>query len=173
MKTNYSETLEKTMRVKSGDLNRRSSRLYERAHDVGLTEMLRSDSLHRFAELAAGVKLRRKCGRQVICYEAGDYVGPHNDHHPEDRSLRRGYIDVHLMFSNQYVKTQLLIYEQDGYLVNVFEMNVPSAMAIYRLPFWHYTTPLVAKSGMERLARRWLLLASFEFETTRDGTSGL
>jgi hypothetical protein len=34
----------------------------------------------------------------------------------------------------------------------------------YRLPFWHYTTPLIAKRGQEARARRWLLLGSFDYE---------
>jgi hypothetical protein len=32
---------------------------------------------------------------------------------------------------------------------------------VYRLPFWHYTTPLVAKPGAEDAARRWVLLGTF------------
>ncbi len=31
----------------------------------------------------------------------------------------------------------------------------------YRLPFWHYTTPMVAKRGREEQARRWVLLGTF------------
>jgi hypothetical protein len=33
----------------------------------------------------------------------------------------------------------------------------------YRLPLWHYTTPLVAKRGREAEARRWVLLGTFLF----------
>jgi hypothetical protein len=32
---------------------------------------------------------------------------------------------------------------------------------VYRLPFWHYTTPLAAKPGAEATARRWVLLGTF------------
>jgi outer membrane protein len=28
----------------------------------------------------------------VICYEGGDFCGPHNDHHPEERHLRDGFV---------------------------------------------------------------------------------
>ena len=31
----------------------------------------------------------------------------------------------------------------------------------YRLPVWHYTTPMVAKRGREGDARRWVLLGTF------------
>jgi len=41
---------------------------------------------------------------------------------------------------------------------------VPSSVAVYRLPFWHYTTPLLAKRGREAEARRWLLLGSFDYD---------
>jgi hypothetical protein len=32
---------------------------------------------------------------------------------------------------------------------------------VYRLPFWHYTTPLVGRPGKEDAARRWVLLGTF------------
>ncbi len=35
------------------------------------------------------------------------------------------------------------------------------AISIYKLPFWHYTTPLWGKPGREDAARRWLLLGTF------------
>jgi hypothetical protein len=43
-------------------------------------------------------------------------------------------------------------------MVNVAE---PGGIAVYRLPFWHYTTPLRAKRGKEALARRWVILGTF------------
>ena len=36
----------------------------------------------------------------------------------------------------------------------------------YRLPLWHYTTPLVAKRGREAEARRWVLLGTFLFASS-------
>jgi hypothetical protein len=36
----------------------------------------------------------------------------------------------------------------------------PAAVTAYRLPFWHYTTPLVAKRGRSDAAR-WVLLGTF------------
>ena len=44
------------------------------------------------------------------------------------------------------------------------EVTGPSGIAVYRLPFWHYTTPLIARRGREHEARRWLLLGSFDFD---------
>lgn len=34
-------------------------------------------------------------------------------------------------------------------------------LTIYRLPFWHYTTPLQARPGLEAKARRWVMLATY------------
>jgi hypothetical protein len=34
------------------------------------------------------------------------------------------------------------------------------SIAVYQLPFWHYTTPMLARPGVDD-ARRWLLLASY------------
>ena len=34
-------------------------------------------------------------------------------------------------------------------------------LTLYRLPFWHYTTPLQAKPKQETKAARWVLLGTF------------
>src|SRR5437660_1229172 len=81
--------------------------------------------------------------RQVICYQAGDYSGPHNDHHPEDEGTCNGFVDLHIMFSNDAVAHQLLVYEERRYLSGAHAVSGAPSMAIYRLPFWHYTTPLI------------------------------
>jgi hypothetical protein len=38
-----------------------------------------------------------------------------------------------------------------------------SGIAVYRLPFWHYTTPLVARRGAEATASRWVALATYRY----------
>ncbi|MBL7860068.1 MAG: hypothetical protein JNJ65_02820 [Cyclobacteriaceae bacterium] len=73
------------------------------------------------------------------------------------------------MFSNRHVAHQYLIYENQGFLNGVADIAGTAAMAIYRLPFWHYTTPLIAKRGQERTAMRWLLLRSFQMNNKHLG----
>ncbi len=127
--------------------------------------MMGSETFRRFAEAVVGKPLQaRHWGRQVICYGAGDYSGPHNDHHPESEIARNGFVDLHVMFSNDAVRSQWLVYEERGFLSASHEVSGPAGIAVYRLPFWHYTTPLVAKKGREGEARRWLLLGSFDFD---------
>jgi hypothetical protein len=165
MKKNYSERLAKTVRVKTVTFNAGRSRALEAAREIGLAQMLLSDSFVRFAEnVAGGTLTRHQAGRQVICYEPGDYSGPHNDHHPQRPEAKNGFVDIHVMFSNHAVASQLLVYEERGFLSQAHEVGVPSSVAVYRLPFWHYTTPLIAKKGREAEARRWLLLGSFDFD---------
>jgi hypothetical protein len=123
--------------------------------------MMRSESFAVFAEAITGYKLNRVWDVQVSCYEHGDYVGPHNDHHPESQLLRSGFIDLHVMFANEAVAHQYLVYEQNGHLSKLVDINRQGAVSVYELPFWHYTTPLVAKRNREREARRWLLLGTF------------
>jgi hypothetical protein len=43
---------------------------------------------------------------------------------------------------------------------------------VYRLPFWHFTTPLAAKPGRADDARRWLLLGTFLPAGPRTRTAG-
>jgi hypothetical protein len=165
MKENYSDKLSKTVRVKTATLNSRRSLVLDAAREIGLHQMMTSASFRQAAQAVTRWNLTTvDCGRQVICYENGDYSGPHNDHHPEDAGTRTGFIDLHVMFANDAVAQQLLVYEERGYLSRVHDVSRQPSIAIYRLPFWHYTTPLVARRGRETEARRWLLLGSFDYD---------
>lgn len=165
MTENYSEALRKTVRVRTATFNSPRSQVLAAAEAIGLGPMLASESFRRFAEVVVGEPMRRDWwGRQVICYEPGDYSGPHNDHHPEHAQVANGFVDVHVMFSNDAVASQLLVYEEHGFLSKSHEVAGSAGIAVYRLPFWHYTTPLTARPGREHEARRWLLLGSFDFE---------
>ena len=165
MKENYAEQLPKTMRVRTATFGPRRSNALDAAREIGLAGMMMSKSFLAFAQAVTDPPLERNgWGQQVICYENGDYSGPHNDHHPENESERHGFVDLHVMFSNDAVAGQLLVYEDRGYLSTAHDVSARGAIAIYRLPFWHYTTPLQAKPGREYDARRWLLLGSFAYD---------
>ncbi len=164
MRRNHDERLPKTMRFKTAILGAPRSQVFKAAARINLIAMLRSETLAAFAERVTGLPLCRGPGMQVIVYEAGDHVGPHNDHHPENPQARRGYVDVHISLPNRGVAHQWLVYEEDGYLTRVCDCSSGGAVAVYRLPFWHYTTPLAAKKGREASARRWLLLATFAID---------
>ena len=161
MKRNYSERLPKTVRVRTATMASPRSRGSLLAAELGLTAMLRSDSFHALAEALSGYRLRRKRGTQILCYQSNDYSGPHNDHHPEDAEARAGYIDLHLSFCNGAVDHQWLVYEYQGHLSQVRSIATLGGLSCYRLPLWHYTTPLSAKPGRLRDARRWVLLGTF------------
>jgi hypothetical protein len=164
LKVNYSEELPKTMRIRTADLDARSGKAKRVAASLGLIATLKSDELRRFGERVTGKKLQSDPACQVICYEPGDYSGPHTDHHPEQRELRDGYIDIHIMLSSPKVASQLLVYErQQGMLNEVAEIGKGMSIAVYQLPFWHYTTPMLARPGADD-ARRWLLLASYTID---------
>jgi hypothetical protein len=170
MKTNYTERLPKTVRVRTATFNSRHSKVLDAARAIGLMRMMSSASFHRVAQAVTRARLSKSLGgRQVICYETGDYSGPHNDHHPEDAGTRNGFVDLHVMFSNDAVAQQLLVYEQRGYFSSAHEVSGKPSIAIYKLPFWHYTTPLMAKRGREPRARRWLLLGSFDYDPPLKG----
>lgn len=161
LKENYSEELPKTMRIRTADLDAKSGKAKRVAAALGLIAALKSDELRRFGERVTGKKLHPDPGCQVICYEPGDYSGPHTDHHPEDREYRDGYVDIHIMLSSPRVASQLLVYERRrGMLNEVEEIGKGMSIAVYQLPFWHYTTPMLARPGVDN-ARRWLLLASY------------
>ncbi len=162
MRENFTEALPKTMSNRSIMLNDKYAPSGRAAARIGLLDMLGSASLRDFTQRVCGRKLADNAGFQAIRYETGDYVGPHNDHHPEDENLRGGYVDVQITLSNAAVARQYLICEQAGYLNRVASVGVRSGVSVSYLPFWHQVTPLEARRGEEAAARRWLLLASFE-----------
>lgn len=163
MTENYAEWLPKTMRVKTAYLERRRTRAYRVAEDIGLVSMFRSESFLAFAAMVAGRKLKKQRGMQVLCYGPGDYAGPHNDHHPEEPEAAGGYMDMHISLATPAVAHQWLVYASEGHFQNMTSVNTLGGMTFYRLPFWHYATPLVAKRGQQEHARRWTLLGTFLF----------
>jgi hypothetical protein len=155
MRHNYEELLPKTVRASTITMSSRSKG-FRAAERTGIPTMLRSDTFGRFAEMISGRRVRKSWGTQLLAYGPGDYSGPHNDHHPEDREARDGYTDVHLTLCTPGIR-QSLVYERGGYLSHAANVGRSGGVTAYRLPFWHYTTPLEGRSG----ARRWVLLGTF------------
>jgi len=162
MKKNYSEALPKTLHNSSVSLNTPRSAATMVARRIGLYAMLTSTSLHEFATTVSGFTLHGDPALQLIRYRSGDYVGPHNDHHPENSNLRDGYVDLQITLTTTGVARQYLLCEEDGYLNRFYNIGIPSGLSVSMLPFWHQVTPLEIKPGRAADAHRWLLLASFE-----------
>ena len=161
MRENYGELLPKTMRTSTATFERKRGRAWQAAQQIGLAAMLGSQSFRAFAEAIAGRSLAKGWGMQALCYGPGDYAGPHNDHQPENPKAKQGYIDIHLSLPSPDVAQQFLVYAQSGHLTKIESVAKPGRVTAYRLPLWHYTTPLVAKRGREESARRWVLLGTF------------
>ena len=87
------------------------------AREIGLLQMLRSESFRRFSEVLAGRRLAALATAQVLCNRRGDYAGPHADHHPDEPGARDGYVDVHLTFTTPGVREQFIVYARDGHLL--------------------------------------------------------
>ena len=166
MRENYGELLPKAMRVSTAYFDRRRGKAWQVAKEIGLAAMLGSASFRRFAEAIAGRPLARPWGMQALCYGPGDYAGPHNDHQPENPKAKQGYIDIHLSLPSADVAQQFLVYAQTGHFTKIESVTKPGRVTAYRLPLWHYTTPLVARRGREASARRWVLLGTFLFTET-------
>jgi hypothetical protein len=164
MRRNYSEKLPKTLRLRTAYFKSRRSASYRAAAQIGLLAMMRSESFAAFAAAATGLPLESGHSIQVIEYQAGDHSGPHTDHHPESPNARHGFVDLHVMLTNEAVAHQWLVCERGGYLSESYDIATDGTIAVYRLPFWHYTTPLAARKGHEAEARRWLLLGTFDLE---------
>jgi hypothetical protein len=161
MRHDYGELLPKTTRARTVFFESRREPGVKTAERIGLVRMMRSPSFRAFAEALAGRRLRSGWGLQVLRYGPGDYAGPHNDHHPENPAVRDGYIDLHLSLSSG-VAHQWLAYAKGGHFSEIVSVAAPATVTAYRLPFWHYTTPLVGGPK----AARWVLLGTFLFQGT-------
>ncbi|MFO1158817.1 MAG: hypothetical protein U1E60_08260 [Reyranellaceae bacterium] len=159
MRRDYGEMLPKTNRAHTIYFESRREAGVKAAERIGLVRLLRSASFRAFAEALAGRPLAAGWGLQVLRYGPGDYAGPHNDHHPENPRARSGYIDLHLSLCSPGVAHQWLVYSRAGHFSEIVPLAAPATLTAYRLPFWHYTTPLAGKPG----AARWVLLGTFLF----------
>jgi hypothetical protein len=160
----FQERLPKVARLRTAYLERRGTRAWRAAEGIGVLGLLRSPGLRALGEALAGRPLKPGAGCQVLCYGAGDYMGPHHDHHPDIPGARDGYLDIHLGFSTPAVASQRLVHARDGHLSEVVELARPGLVNAYRLPFWHQVAPLEPRRGADpAAARRWVLLASFRF----------
>jgi hypothetical protein len=54
-----------------------------------------------------------------------------------------------------------------GHFTKIKSVAKPGRVTAYRLPLWHYTTPLVARKDREDSARRWVLLGTFLYAPSR------
>ena len=160
MTENYSELLPKTVRARTVTMasSSKGARALKR---LGVQRLLSSDTFGRFAQMLSGRPVRPRWGTQVLAYGPGDYAGPHNDHHPEDAEARDGYTDVHLSFCTAGVLRQSLVYAPHGHFCEEASVNTLGGITAYRLPFWHYTTPLISRPRPKQVPRRWVLLGTF------------
>ena len=157
MRRDYGELLPKTSRARTIYFESRREPGVKAAEKLGLVRLMRSSGVKAFAEARAGRKLAAGWGLQVLRYGPGDYAGPHNDHHPENKDAKGGYIDLHLSLCTPGVAHQWLVYSRAGHFSEIVSVARPSTVTAYRLPFWHYTTPLAGKPT----AARWVLLGTF------------
>jgi hypothetical protein len=160
MRHDYGERLPKTSRARTIYFESRREPGVKAAERIGLVRLMRSASFRAFGEALAGRRLASGWGLQALRCGPGDYAGPHNDHHPENKDARAGYIDLHLSLCSPGVAHQWLVYSRAGHFSEIVSVAKAAAVTAYRLPFWHYTTPLVAKRGRAD-AVRWVLLGTF------------
>jgi hypothetical protein len=160
MKRNYDDWLPKAVRCRTAYLENKRGAGYTRAKELGLIDLLSSQSLIAFAEAVLGRKLDPKGGQQVLRYGAGDYSGPHTDHTPEIKRAAKGYLDFHLSLVGPGVAHQYLVYAKGGHFTEMVPVTESGCLTLYRLPFWHYTTPLQVKPDAKDAAR-WVLLGTF------------
>jgi hypothetical protein len=163
MERNYDDWLPKSVRCRTAYLENRRGAAWRRAKELGLIDLLSSPSMIAFGEAVLGHKLDPRGGQQVLRYGPGDYAGPHTDHTPEIKRAAKGYLDFHVSLVGPGVAHQYLVYAKGGHFTEMVSVAESGCLTLYRLPFWHYTTPLQAKPRQQSRAARWVLLGTFLF----------
>ena len=153
MRTDYGERLPKTPRSRTILFESRREPGAGAARRIGLVGLMRSASFRAFAEALSGRTLASGWGLQVLRYGPGDYAGPHT----ENPDARAGYIDLHVGLCSPGVDHQWLVYSRAGHFSEIVSVAGPATVTAYRLPFWHYTTPLVGTAQ----SARWVMLGTF------------
>src|SRR5260370_3271575 len=141
MRRDYGELLPKTSRARTVFFESRRERGVKAAERIGLVRLMRSASFRTFAEALAGRRLKSGWGLQVLRYGPGDYAGPHNDHHPENKRARRGYIELHVSFAAPSVQHQWLVWRRPRQFCEIVPVRLPCTPTDLPLPFMHSTTP--------------------------------
>lgn len=131
--------------------------VWVRGEECGLIPMLTSGSYARFVAALCGHPVEGPATMQALCLRPGDYAGPHTDHHPEHEETRDGYTDVHLTFCTPGVEQQYIVYARERHFSDMVDISRGGTVTAYRLPLWHYTTPMQGSAE----ARRWLVLNTF------------
>jgi len=145
-----------------------------RAAEIGLTQLLASEGFRRFAEVLAGASLTGPSSMKALLQRAGDYSGPSTGHLPEEANARGGFVALELSFGTEGITRQFSVHERDGHLNAIHRVDVHGGLTAWRLPRWHYTTPLEVKRAA---ARRWNLSHTYyyvraERAETPDAPSG-
>ena len=157
MRRDYGELLPKTSRSRTIFFDSRREPGVKAAERIGLVRMMRSASFRAFAEALAGRKLRIGLGPAGAALRAGRLCRPAQRPPSREPGRRRGYIDLHLSLCTPGVAHQWLVYSRAGHFSEIVPVAAPATVTAYRLPFWHYTTPLVGTAK----AARWVMLGTF------------
>ncbi len=156
MEQDYAELLPKSSRARTIYFESRREPGVKAAERIGLARMMRSQSFRAFAEALAGRKLIG-LGPAGAALRAGRLCRAAQRSPSENDKAKGGYIDLHLSLCTPGVDHQWLVYSRAGHFSEIVSVASPSTVTAYRLPFWHYTTPLVGTPK----AGRWVLLGTF------------
>ncbi|MBM3645501.1 MAG: hypothetical protein FJX02_14325 [Alphaproteobacteria bacterium] len=167
----YADLLPKTVRARTIYFESGREPGVRVARRLGVERLLRSPSFHAFAVALAGRPLARDWGIQLLRYGPGDYAGPHHDHDPGNPQARGGYVDIHLGLCSRAVADQSLVYSKAGHFSEIVPLAGAATITAYRLPFWHYTTPLRPRRGRATEAQRWVMLGTFLYARSRPVSS--
>ena len=142
------------------DLSPLKSIAYTQVKESGLFDIFQSESwfewFHNFIGADADQFEDQNKSIQFSKYTQGDNIGLHNDYYGTTKKVK-WFLDVHISFVNKWVDHQYMLFGKDT-LNNEVSVAANGSIGIYRLPLWHFVTPLIGKVGHENEAARWLII---------------
>ena len=150
MRHDYARAAAQDQRARAPSTSRAgASPASKNAERIGLVRLMRSASFRAFAEALAGRALAAGWGLQVAALRPGRLRrSAQRPPSRESRTRAAGYVDLHLSLCSPGVAHQWLVYSRARpFQRDRLRGGAGHRSTAYRLPFWHYTTPLVAKRG--------------------------
>jgi hypothetical protein len=133
--------------------------VYDTFYATGIPSLFHSDSWNEwmcnFLGEDESAFADRSRAIQVSRYVEGDNIGLHNDYYG-NRKQADWFIDAHISFCHE-VAHQYMLFGVDS-LSNSTCVSKMGSIGLYKLPLWHFVTPMVAKRGKSSEAYRWLII---------------
>ena len=161
MRRDYGELLPKTSRSRTIFFDSRREPGVKAAERIGLVRMMRSASLPRLRRGAGRPQAAHGLGPAGAALRAGRLCRPAQRPPSREPGCQGAATSTCISACARRASThQWLVYSRAGHFSEIVSVAAPATVTAYRLPFWHYTTPLCGTAK----AARWVSAGTFLYQ---------